>query len=71
MVNAEQQWTQNITIHSFGHALKERTIFLSSIIFESIQIRIFYKTFQGFECSGETLKEQKLYKITPLNWNKI
>lgn len=71
MLNAEQQWRQSITIHSSGHALKERTIFLSSFSFESIQMHIFYETFQDSECSGETLKELKLCKKRPLNWNEI
>lgn len=54
-LNTERRRRQTITVNSSGHALKERTIFLSSISFERIQTHIFYKAFQDFEFSGETL----------------
>lgn len=54
-LNAERRRRQTITVYSSGHALRERTIFLSSISFERIQTHIFYKTFQEFEFAGETL----------------
>lgn len=53
MLNTEQQWRQAITVYSSGHALKERTIFLSSISFERIQKYVFYKIFQDFEFSSK------------------
>lgn len=60
--NSEQQWRQTITIRSSGHALKERTISLSSISFESIQMHIFYKTFQDWILRRNTQGKKKVQK---------